>query len=117
MYLKSLLILLLFSNLYSSDINFLKKVCSSCHSLKSKDKWVDLSLENAPRMSTIIDTYKKKYGDKSTKYLKDYLLNPSKKKQIVRHYYINKYSPMPSMKMFMTEKEMENISNYLIKNY
>ena len=47
----------------------------------------------------------------------NYLLNPSKGKQIVRHYYINKYSPMPSMKMFMTEKEMENISNYLTKNY
>lgn len=90
--------------------------CSACHNLNLPK---DMSTIVAPPAQGIVMHVKMAYPDKKAfkKFVMDYVLHPSKEKSLCEKKTVQRFGIMPSQKGNVTEKQLEEIAEYLYENY
>jgi len=95
-----------------------KKHCASCHMLE-KPRPEQIPTLTAPAFDAVIFHLKDaiKGEDAQEKFIVDYVQNPSAAKSVCESNKVAKFGVMPSLKGKVTEDELEDIAEYLLKNY
>lgn len=103
------------------------KKCAMCHHIDKGD--IPKSETVAPPLNTAMKnvmigidlieepTNDQKWAARTVEYLKDYFINPNQNKSYCEAISFNKFGTMPSMKGFMSEKQIEIISHWLVQNH
>jgi cytochrome c len=101
----------------------IEEKCSKCHNLDMPPK----SYENeiAPSMMAVTFHLKdfiksnnpSEHENKVVTFIKDYAINPSRKKSFCDKASLDSYGVMPSQKGNVTEDELEAIAHYMYKSY
>ena len=104
-------------NVFASDAKVLfEQKCAICHSM-SKPK--NMSSVVAPAIMGVMRHVKMNYNSKSeaVAFMKDYVINPSRKKSICQPQKIERFGIMPSQKGIVTDKELDIILPWIYDNY
>jgi len=90
--------------------------CQMCH-IKTRPS--DMSKLVAPPIMGVMRHIKMTYHSKNeaVSFIKDYVFNPSKSKAVCMPQKIQRFGLMPSQKGAVTEKEVEEIANWLYDNF
>ena len=104
--------------LHASEVDLLKSKCASCHMLERPTADMIPNLK-APPMEAVMYHTKLVMNDKEKMkaFIGDYVINPSAEKSVCESNKVQQYGIMPSLKGSISEKELSEISDYLIAHY
>ena len=90
--------------------------CSACH---STTRPTDMNKVIAPALMGVMYHIKMEYPNKSeaVAFIKDFVINPTKKKAICMPKKLEKFGLMPSQKGLVSERELEVIAVWMFDNF
>ncbi len=104
--------------LHASAIDLVKAKCATCHMLETPTPDMIPTLK-APPMGAVMYHTKLVMKDKEEikAFITDYVIHPSAEKSVCESNKVQQYGVMPSLKGSISEKELSEISDYLIAHY
>ncbi|MDD5359775.1 MAG: cytochrome c [Sulfurovaceae bacterium] len=93
--------------------------CAICHTSARPNSMAEMNALIAPPMEGLMFHLKTSFNTKeeSNKFMKDYIMNPTKEKALCMPQKIQKFGLMPSQKGVVTEDELDKIIAYLSEQY
>lgn len=104
------------ANASSEGETLFKAKCSACHSTTPP---TDMNKVIAPALMGVMHHIKMEYPNKSeaVAFIKDFVINPTKKKAICMPSKLERFGLMPSQKGLVSEKELEVIAVWMFDNF
>jgi hypothetical protein len=93
--------------------------CATCHTPTRPNSMAEMNALIAPPMEGVMFHLKTSFNtqEESKKFIKDYVINPTKEKAMCMPQKIQKFGLMPSQKGVVTEDELDKIIAYLSEQY